>query len=755
MTGARPGDVRPPARPTGGDARGPHRSGRWQRLGALAAAAGLAVAAVTVAASSSRASDARSVTGATLTWAINKTASSGASFGGCNVLSAGEAGDNGSSTVWTPTTPSPGYETRVGNVTVEKPDTGGVYHRPTWDTKCLGPDDTTALSTTSTSGSRVRITGGTGTLDPTDGTASIHWTGSFTSVFYGGLVYWTATDPTLTVHGDGTGTLAATLSGYGASQNDPTRWVRLGPTTIPVALATLTGIGLGDTGFTTTPAYRAVAVSTGPGDAAQVRTGPDWGSFPQDFIDFQDQIGESSYWYSSGLDDQAKVAAPITVGYTLGAPAPTRTDDSPSPSASTSPSTHPSPSPTAGAPTVRLDQPSLIAEATIAFNAAGFAPGETITTTVDSGLVILAPVVADSNGAAFGSDVLPASVTPGTHDLVLTGATSRAAARATFTVTVPASCNLANGVRGGDLTWGFKKSFRAYVAGGFPTNRITATGGATVLNQDLALAGTLASGIYRWPFVSSSGYTSADDFSVQYGGRVEFSYPAHFFDVIIANPKIVVSGGTGVMYANVSLTVTQPGKAPTTSVHTAEALATISLAGTSPVSDASGIRRVLHTAIADVASFSFDGTAFYTVGEALDDATVLLSGCSGTTSGASGGSGTTTTPPGGTGPGDDVGMIPALNERPDPGSPPSASPTPAPTVAAGAIDARAAGPLVPPHSSTRPQARTSDQSPTGWSGWLPWLIGGLLLASAGVLIVRAARRGHPRRSRASQEGNPA
>ncbi|HEY0248181.1 MAG TPA: hypothetical protein VGC45_07950 [Gryllotalpicola sp.] len=290
-------------------------------------AAALAVAALTLAgvglagtqaASAAEGSGASTVSDATFTWGLNGTASAGAYFGGCNFLSAGAAGDNGSSAVWTQTTPSPGYATQAGNVTILKPDASGNYSQPSWATKCKGPDGTTNLTTATNSGTEVQITGGTGTVDPTAGTADIQWTGSFTSVFYGGLVYWSATDPELKVDADGTGTVTATLSGYAASMEDSTLWSPIAPAT--VTLATLSDVSVTDAGITVTPDYRGVTITPADGGSAQVTdpgTSPDWGSFPQSFIDFQNQTGESSYWYSSGLNDGDKVAAPITVDYAL------------------------------------------------------------------------------------------------------------------------------------------------------------------------------------------------------------------------------------------------------------------------------------------------------------------------------------------------------------------------------------------------------------------------------------------------------
>ncbi|WP_448059556.1 hypothetical protein [Cellulomonas hominis] len=264
------------------------------------------------------------VDGVELRWGFSNEAGSGAFFGGCNFLSAGAAGDTGSSRLWTQADGF--YQTQAGNVTVVKPDAGGVYTQPTWATKCQTPAGTpvSAASTTSNSGNQVVFGNGTGHVDLAAGTASVAWDGDVTVVFYGGLTYWTASDPVLTVAADGTGTLSATASGYGADMTDTTKWVALTPTQI--TLANLTGVQLGEDGLTVTPDYLGVAVSTGAGTpqpAQDASNAAFWGSFPQDYVDFQVQTGQSSYWYTSGGSrDAAKPALPLAVAWDAEAPAP-------------------------------------------------------------------------------------------------------------------------------------------------------------------------------------------------------------------------------------------------------------------------------------------------------------------------------------------------------------------------------------------------------------------------------------------------
>jgi hypothetical protein len=256
------------------------------------------------------------VTDVGLSWRVNDESGGGAYFGGCNFLVAGVADDNGASKVWASPFSDKNYLTDDGNVTITKPDASGNQVAPTWANKCQTGDGTTVTTASgSTSGNQVNFTGGTGTVNATADSAELTFEGSFTIVFYGGLTYWSITDPHLSVV-DGTGTLTGTASGYGADMNDATKWVALGATEIE--LATLEGVDVTDTGIEVTPEYAGVEVSVtadGP-SAEQVRTGDGWGSFPQSWVDFNVLTGQAAYWYSSGgLADPKKAAAPIAVSY--------------------------------------------------------------------------------------------------------------------------------------------------------------------------------------------------------------------------------------------------------------------------------------------------------------------------------------------------------------------------------------------------------------------------------------------------------
>ncbi|MFJ2619969.1 hypothetical protein [Glutamicibacter sp. NPDC087344] len=263
---------------------------------ALAAAAGVAVSMAVVAAPAQAAE--QSIDGVTLTWGFNaESGAAGFAPGTCNFLSAGVAGNSGSSRVWTKADGF--YKASEGNVSIIKDGPNGGTMTPDWDTKCQTGDGSAVTTGTGAnqkvSNNKVVLSNGTGSVDPETGEATVSWTGSFTSVFYSGMTYWSATNPVLTVAEDGTATLKATASGYQADMNDTSKWIEIPGEEI--TLANLKGVELTEAGFNSTPEYLEVAA---PSSVAQQKPAGIWGSFPADFVEFQGKTGTQSYWFSSG-----------------------------------------------------------------------------------------------------------------------------------------------------------------------------------------------------------------------------------------------------------------------------------------------------------------------------------------------------------------------------------------------------------------------------------------------------------------------
>ncbi|NQX30066.1 hypothetical protein HQQ81_22200 [Microbacteriaceae bacterium VKM Ac-2854] len=274
------------------------------------------------------------IVNAQLRWGLNRESSGGAFAGGCNFLSAGAAGDSGSARVWTE---SDGlYAANSGSVSIEKATAAGGWTAASFATKCLDPSGAavTASSLTSSTQTQVVIDGGRGSASASG--LSLSWTGSFTVAFYGGMTYWTVTDPQLTLDAAGNGSLTATASGYGASMHDTTKWDVLTPRSI--VLAELRGVPLDSTGFAVLPEYLGVASQLGGQAARTSDNAAYWGSFPASFLQFQTLTGQVGYWLTSGGQrDPAKPATTLFVNYDANAPAVTAPVDAGAPSAAQTP----------------------------------------------------------------------------------------------------------------------------------------------------------------------------------------------------------------------------------------------------------------------------------------------------------------------------------------------------------------------------------------------------------------------------------
>jgi hypothetical protein len=261
------------------------------------------------------------ITDAQLRWGLNAESGGGAYAGGCNFLSAGRAGDAGASRAWTEGDGF--YRAQDGAVRIEKPTADGTWTRASWATRCLDPRGAavTTARLDSASGNQVVIDGGTGALR--DGALEIRWRGSFTVAFYGGMTYWSVTDPALTLDARGDGRLVGTASGYGTSMEDLSQWSPIEERTVVLAEIRGADVG-GGSGFTVTPQYLGVEVG-GVGQVARTSANAaHWGSFPASFVDFHRLTGQQGYWLTSGgARDAAKPATPLSVSYDAAAPVPT------------------------------------------------------------------------------------------------------------------------------------------------------------------------------------------------------------------------------------------------------------------------------------------------------------------------------------------------------------------------------------------------------------------------------------------------
>ncbi|WP_157412033.1 hypothetical protein [Agreia sp. Leaf283] len=248
---------------------------------------------------------------ATFRWGVNNESNNSAfAPGTVNFFSAGKVADTGGHGT---TLPESSWKQSEGNVAIEKQQADGSFAPATWAGLKTSPSGAPLGSpTTKTfSNHQVVLSQGVGRVDPGSDNADIQWDGDFTVAYYSGMTFFYVSDPRLLV-ANGVGTLTATLGGYGTDMDDMSKWVPLSDTA--VTLATLPSVDVTAAGFVVTPAYDGVRVSIPASGVAQKTDEAGWGSFPQDFVDFQALTGQAAYWYSSGGSvDANKTALPMTV----------------------------------------------------------------------------------------------------------------------------------------------------------------------------------------------------------------------------------------------------------------------------------------------------------------------------------------------------------------------------------------------------------------------------------------------------------
>lgn len=94
----------------------------------------------------------------------------------------------------------------------------------------------------------------------------------------------------------------------------------------------------------------------------------------------------------------------------------------------------------------------------------------------------------------------------------------------------------------GQLDWGYKASFRNYVAGG----------GTIAASEGAARSGTETTAGFLFP-VAGGHVTDADNLTIDTVGAAQFTYTSHFFDVKLSNLSIVVSDGAASIVADTYL----------------------------------------------------------------------------------------------------------------------------------------------------------------------------------------------------------
>lgn len=304
--GGAPGDAAPQQRETDGS-DGTAATGPSARDAAADVAAPDNVAALL---------DATSITSATIEFGFNNVQQGAAPAGGCNYFVAGKTQGLSSD-----------YRSIDGDVYVVKKGTDGSTELVSVSTRCSTAAGSDKIN------QRFLFTNGTGET-AADGSTSIQWTGAGTVNAYGGLVSWYFEDPKLELDAAGDGTITARLGGFGSSMADPEVKVPLEPRD-GIEIATIRGAAIVDGAISINPLYAGVdyfpltdvlnldsprTTVSAISDAAKANN-PNWGAWPESFLDFQYATGLSSYWHSSGLSaDPLKPPLPIEVALNGQAP---------------------------------------------------------------------------------------------------------------------------------------------------------------------------------------------------------------------------------------------------------------------------------------------------------------------------------------------------------------------------------------------------------------------------------------------------
>ncbi|WP_425244520.1 HtaA domain-containing protein [Streptomyces citrinus] len=194
------------------------------------------------------------------------------------------------------------------------------------------------------------------------------------------------------------------------------------------------------------------------------------------------------------------------------------------------------------------------------------------------------------------------------HPIALAAAT--AVALGAGAIAVPALASAAGKpatieLKDGTLDWGVKQSFRTYVTG-MAAGKIEASGGATQAADNGPFTFTGGAGSYD---------TTTHGTDTGFEGAVRFASTAHGFDIEIGDVKVVTSGTTGHIDADVTLNGT---------VRNDIEFATLDLSAVKPATGAGGamtFKDIPATLTAEGAT-AFNG--MYKAGTALDAATLTV-----------------------------------------------------------------------------------------------------------------------------------
>jgi hypothetical protein len=164
-------------------------------------------------------------------------------------------------------------------------------------------------------------------------------------------------------------------------------------------------------------------------------------------------------------------------------------------------------------------------------------------------------------------------------------------------------------IKGGEVDWGIKESFRSYIEGPIAKGKIEVSSGAV----------RAADGTFVFPVSAGAYDTTTHTIEVQGTGTVHFtghetnpSEPQ--LDLTLSNPRVVLGAETGGLFADVSSKAFTPGEPES---FPGVELATLDTSGVAPVFGADAVSlSAIPAVLTEAGSKAFSG--FYKAGTALD-----------------------------------------------------------------------------------------------------------------------------------------
>ena len=166
-------------------------------------------------------------------------------------------------------------------------------------------------------------------------------------------------------------------------------------------------------------------------------------------------------------------------------------------------------------------------------------------------------------------------------------------------------------IKGGEVDWGIKESFRNYIEGPIAKGKIEVSGGAV----------RAADGTFVFPVGAGTYDTTTHTTEVVASGTVHFTGHEGALDVTFSNPRVVLGGGSPAVFADVSSKAFTPGEPE---AFPGVEFASLDLSAVAPVFGTESVTlSAIPAVLTEAGSKAFSG--FYKPGAALDPLGVIAS----------------------------------------------------------------------------------------------------------------------------------